>query len=233
MSDQQPHLAMYLAGPMQAWGHASRYTRRTTLPYPTRSGLVGLIMAAMGASREDSEVPATLSELHCDVFVFTHSKYPQQTWTDYHTVGGGYDAKAERSSIPRKANNATPNTVLTSREYLADAHFGALLSGDTDLLRRILDALVNPVWGVWLGRKSCVPTMPVAQGIHATSEVAIKHLKNVAGENRSLTRIIREVDTFEDGYDSLMDVPLNFKDRTFTLRRIAIEDQLLDSEEPE
>lgn len=70
MPESQPYLAMYLAGPMQAWGYASRYNRRTTLPYPTRSGLIGLLMAALGASRDDAGTLNQLSDLTLEVVAF-------------------------------------------------------------------------------------------------------------------------------------------------------------------
>ena len=41
-------LALLLDGPMQSWGFTSRFTRRTTALHPTKSGVVGLLAAALG-----------------------------------------------------------------------------------------------------------------------------------------------------------------------------------------
>ena len=49
--DLAPTLALVLAGPSQSWGHQSLFTRRNTLPFPTKSGLVGLLAAAEGIDR--------------------------------------------------------------------------------------------------------------------------------------------------------------------------------------
>ena len=42
------YFVLMLDGPMQSWGFASRFQRRTTGMHPTKSGVIGLICAAMG-----------------------------------------------------------------------------------------------------------------------------------------------------------------------------------------
>lgn len=39
-----------LAGPMQSWGEHSMFGERDTLPYPSRSGLIGMFAAAQGCA---------------------------------------------------------------------------------------------------------------------------------------------------------------------------------------
>ena len=46
-------LKLRLAGPLQSWGAASRFTRRDTEEAPTKSGLLGLLAAAEGRRRSD------------------------------------------------------------------------------------------------------------------------------------------------------------------------------------
>jgi CRISPR system Cascade subunit CasD len=41
-------LALYLDGPLQSWGFESRFQRRGTGLFPTKSGVIGLLAAAMG-----------------------------------------------------------------------------------------------------------------------------------------------------------------------------------------
>jgi hypothetical protein len=94
---------------------------------------------------------------------------------DFHTVGGGYDRKAsdyEKSSIPRKASGAPFGTVITRRSYLNDAVFVALFEGPNELVNRVREALANPVWGVWFGRKCCLPATPVIPSIAPSRQEA-------------------------------------------------------------
>jgi CRISPR system Cascade subunit CasD len=68
--------------------------------------------------------------------------------------------------MPRSADGKTLNNpVVTHRQFLLDARFGVLLSGDdVEVLTRAAEAVRNPVWGVWFGRKCCVPARPLFAG---------------------------------------------------------------------
>ena len=46
-------LLLRLAGPMQSWGTQSRFTHRDTDLEPSKSGVIGLLCAAMGKPRDD------------------------------------------------------------------------------------------------------------------------------------------------------------------------------------
>ena len=46
-------LLLRLAGPLQAWGVRSRFTVRSTELAPTRSGIIGMLSAAIGRRRTD------------------------------------------------------------------------------------------------------------------------------------------------------------------------------------
>lgn len=54
MSDTS-YLALLLDAPLQSWGFASRFERRTTALHPTKSGIIGLICAAMGLAKGSAE----------------------------------------------------------------------------------------------------------------------------------------------------------------------------------
>ena len=199
-------LALYFDGPMQSWGISSRYNRRTTLPYPTKSGVTGILCAAMGIERTDQATLEKLAKLSMEMLVF-EKQHQLTRWVDYHTVGGGYDPGTERGFIPTIAQNDKPRgTVLTDREYLADTAFGVVLAGEVSLLRRCEAGLADPKWGVWLGRKCCLPADVIYQGLHSSRDEAVDHLTKHSGGR--VVRLVREVDRFEDGTDTLMDVPL-------------------------
>ena len=217
-------LALYLDAPLQSWGHQSRFDRRTTLSYPTRSGVLGMLCAAMGLGKTDLAGLVRLDSLELAVYGFTAGS----RLTDYHTVGGGYDKKRQRQHIGRKASGAAGDTVLTYRDYLQGGRFGTLLGGTVELLQELDAALRDPRWGIWLGRKCCVPASPVAQGVFATEGEALDHLRGLEArrigceidEVRVLRRVV-EVAGFADGTDTLMDRPLDFGKRRFAPRRVS------------
>ena len=131
-------LVLRLAGPMQSWGSSSRFTRRSTEAFPTKSALVGLLAAAQGRRRSDPI--EDLAELRFDVRV----DQPGQLLRDFHT--------AHRDDTPMP---------LSDRFYWADATFGAFIEGPEDMIDGLAEAIVRPVFPLYLGRRSCPPTLPL------------------------------------------------------------------------
>jgi CRISPR system Cascade subunit CasD len=225
MMEQKEILALFLDAPLQSWGYQSRFDRRTTLSWPTRSGVVGMMAAAMGIARGDREGLSRFQSLRMTTLFMEPEdegkREPGSRLMDFHTVGGGYDAKTERHYMPRKAGGGTPATVVSRREYLQDAKFGVLLSGLSEILKKIGSALDNPKWGIFLGRKSCIPASPVCQGRFSEAEAAIKRLEEISGWK--VRRTIREVRSFKEGRNTLMDIPVDFEKRLFSPRFIRDE----------
>lgn len=215
-------LALYLDAPLQSWGYQSKFDRRTSLTHPTRSGVFGMICAAKGIDRNDIEGLRRYDNLGMTVLCFGGGA----RLVDFHTVGAGYDRKTEKQHIVKTAAGKMGKTVVTRREYLQDARFGLLLRGDVALLEEISRALTDPKWGIWLGRKSCVPSSPVCQGLFGSEEAAEQHIRSLEASRPIPSedvphRRYTEVEKFDDGTDTIMDLPLDFAARRFAPRRIA------------
>jgi CRISPR-associated protein Cas5/CasD subtype I-E len=84
---------------------------------------------------------------------------------DYHTAGAGIGIRQAKGGIKYTATTKEPETLLSRREYLLDASFLVALHGDATVIQQATDALENPVWPFFLGRKCCIPTEPVVAGI--------------------------------------------------------------------
>jgi hypothetical protein len=78
-------------------------------------------------------------------------------WWDYHTVGTGIGLATAAGGVKKGAQG----TLITRREYLADASFLVALQGEAALVARVAQALRSPTWSLYLGRKSCPPSVPV------------------------------------------------------------------------
>jgi CRISPR system Cascade subunit CasD len=212
---------MRLAGPMQSWGTMSRFTRRDTGKEPSKSGVIGLICAAMGIDRDDDS--------NADLQALARARFGIRVvrqgdlQSDYHTA----------SNIA-KADGGTKPTELSTRFYLSDADFiSALESEDRELLERVHAALKEPFWQIFLGRKAFVPSVPVfvpddaaiiesTAGIKAELENSnlLSRLGIVFDEKRhdDPQRLVIEDDT---GSEVRTDVPISFGDRQFSIRRVA------------
>ena len=240
MSDTA-YLALLLDAPLQSWGFASRFQRRTTGLHPTKSGVIGLICAAMGLPKGSDEERQKLLELRA--LKMTSIAIPRQqtnAWTgettelaarrleDFHTVGGGYDKETQRQSIPRKASGGPcDNPTVSRRQYLNDARFGVILVGDLFVLERAAAALQDPIWGVWLGRKSCIPAELIFRGIFEMRAEAERNLIGDAPIDQ-FTRL-QEVANLDAGTDSYNDQPVSFgtsdssaEGRDYSVRRVNL-----------
>ena len=231
------HLALYLRAPLQSWGASSKFGDRGTLDAPTRSGLLGLLAAACGVDKNDEtrdrEWLARAAKLSVAVLAFRRG----DRMADYHTVGGGFDEKDpwRKRMIPISADGKNRRTNVTHRDYLADSVFGALLSGDDAMIDEMATGLADPVWGVWLGRKGCIPTEPILAGVFESEDAARDALagrlrsslergggKVAGGDSTDVAFSVLEARAGEED-ETLLDVPVSFGRREFHARRVRRE----------
>lgn len=137
-------LLLRLAGPMQSWGTASRFTRRSTDLQPSKSAIVGLIAAAQGRRRVDPI--EDLLGLGFAVRVDQPGRLERDFQTA-HSLDG-------RTSMP-----------LSTRYYLSDAVFIAAVCGEDSLMEALDQALRRPAFPLFLGRRSFPPAFPVSLGV--------------------------------------------------------------------
>lgn len=147
-------LLLRLAGPMQSWGTQSRFTVRDTGMEPSKSGVIGLVCAALG--RDRSKSVDDLAALRMGVRVDREGVMKM----DYHTAGGTHRVGDKYGVVT--ADGKPGRTVTSNRYYLADADFLVGLEGDdAECLEEIHEALARPRWPLYLGRKAFVPSVPV------------------------------------------------------------------------
>src|SRR3990170_1746021 len=110
-----PPLLLRLAGPMQSWGTTSRFDQRDTGKEPSKSGVIGLLAAALGIERENWMDLEPLTRLSMGV---RHDR-PGTPRRDYQTAG----CAATDTIIKADGNQAKRGGVVSRRDYLADAAF--------------------------------------------------------------------------------------------------------------
>lgn len=226
-------LLMRLSAPMQSWGTQSRFTERDTGREPSKSGVVGLVSAALGRGRD--RAPDDLAALRMGVRVDREGSVLR----DFHTAGGGswlgrpYGV-AKASGSPITAKNEAKATSTSNRYYLADAVFLVGLEGeDHELLASIGEAVVNPRWPLFLGRKAFPPAEPIRlRGGLRTDTILEDSLRSwpwLAAPRRreeqpDSLRLVIECPPGEDG-EPRQDVPLSFRSdaRDFTVRHVREE----------
>lgn len=150
-------LLLRLSGPMQSWGVSSRFRFRDTGREPSKSGVVGLLCAALGRARTSPVDDIT------DLFMAVRVDREGVMQTDYHTAGGQSEAKSGYGVA--RFGTSQLEAVISFRQFLADANFLVGLQARTaeeeGLLRRLDAALVEPRWPLCLGRHAFMPAEPV------------------------------------------------------------------------
>lgn len=211
-------LLLRLAAPLQAWG-LEQFGFKPTESEPTKSGVVGLLCAAMGVARNDDATIGALGRLRFDVRVDREGS----PLRDYHTTGGGtfpgrvhgvYDADKDRPE----------HVVPSERHYLADASFLAAIEGsgteNEALLERARDGLRAPIWPIYLGRKACPPSCPVLVSLERAP--ASECLRAWLRDERADQGLLRLVIEDTAGPRPRDDVPLSFQPRRFGRRYVTV-----------
>lgn len=137
-------LLLRLAGPLQSWGDSSRFAVRHTRREPTKSGIIGMLAAAQGRRRTDP-----IEDLVQLEFV-VRTDQPGTVMRDFHTA----IRWETRESMP-----------LSQRYYLEDAVFVVGIAGEAGLIGSLANAVRNPHWAPYLGRRSCPPSRPIYIGV--------------------------------------------------------------------
>lgn len=207
-------LVLRLAGPLQSWGSSSRFVRRLTEPMPTKSGIIGLLAAAQGRRRVDPI--EDLIGLRLAVRGDQQGVLLRDFHTAHHQVTG--------ASMP-----------LSERFYRSDAVNVAFVEGPSEVVEGLADALRDPAYPLYLGRRSCVPEGRIVLAVEHErgTEELVRTLEWQAGrvqkgrhkdEPRIRVAVQADVGVF-DGLQparQLQDVPVSFnpEKRVYATREV-------------
>jgi CRISPR system Cascade subunit CasD len=202
-------LLLRLSAPMQSWGVQSRFSVRDTGREPSKSGVVGLLCAALGRPRD--EPVHDLAALKMGVRVDQEGSVAY----DYQTAMG----------ILKAGGSGTKDTEPSRRYYLADARFLVGLAGDDlDLLTDLHDALRDPHWPLYLGRKAFVPGEPtwLEDGLQPDGDLveALKAFPWLGPDHQQPNPELRLVLEDPDGPGVRHDQPVSFAERRFAPRHV-------------
>lgn len=190
-------LLLDLAAPMQAWGDSSRFTQRSTRAEPTKSGVVGLLAAAIGRRRTDPI--EDLARLRFGV----RTDQPGRLERDFQTETDWRTGKSKS---------------LTHRYYLADAKFVAAAEGPIEVLEGLVSALKNPTFPLYLGRRAFPPAGPIrGRIVNCSVREALDTAEWTASSRHRAAQgdvvwlpVVRDVEPGEVVAESVRDLPVSF-----------------------
>jgi len=236
-----PYLLLWFEAPLQSWGADSKFGRRDTLAFPTKSGVLGLVCAALGAGGSQQELLLEFAPLRQTAISYNRCREREGEFIrqdrepllrDFHMVGSGYDDQDPWSNllIPKTSEGKKAvggGTKMTYRYYLQDAAFAVILEAPGDQAERIADALRTPAWDIYLGRKNCVPTDFVYRGTFDREEAAMEQAENIAREKQRSEdfRVVQGAlgEGEADEVFTLNDVPIQFgDDKRYRDRQVSL-----------
>ena len=211
-------ILLRLDAPLQSWGVHSRFGRRDTGTEPSKSGIVGLLAAALGLARDAdiSELAALTMAVRCD--------REGQVERDYHTAG----------DVPQV--NGGRRTIVSERHYLADACFLVAMEGKPETVLKAAAGLTSPVFPLFLGRKAFAAPPDLLIGVteasaleavrtHSWLEQRAEAVRQARQEaENDMPRMLRVVHDDQPGPDTHLryDHPLSFArdNRQFAPRHV-------------
>lgn len=167
-------LVVTLHAPFASFGENAGNVQRGSALRPSRSSLIGLAGAALGVDREDVTAQRELSR---SFLTATRTIDPGTPVADFHTF----------QSLPRGKGPVTTraealtghrddlNTSITRRDYRACGLWQAAYmnaQGATLSLEGLAAAFARPHFALWLGRKSCPLSHPLAPQLITTDDVS-------------------------------------------------------------
>jgi CRISPR system Cascade subunit CasD len=159
------YLLFRLYGPMASWGEIAVGETRHTASYPGKSAIIGLMAAALGIKRSETEKQEQMQQ----GYALAVEVYSQGTLLrDYHTTQvpdsvGKFTYRTRRDELVL-GKSRLGGAILSSREYRTDALALVAvntLPGAPYDLQTVKKYLEEPRFHLYLGRKSCPLAAPL------------------------------------------------------------------------
>lgn len=147
------YAGLFLHAPMQSWGGPSlpdpnSKSPRNTELHPTKSGILGMVRAALGKERgapDEEDLRQARILVRIDRRGFLGKEYQVAERTHHGFTAG------KTKEIPKF--------------FIQEATFVALVGHENaNTVSKVTDALRNPEWAPFLGRRSYTPAFPVLLG---------------------------------------------------------------------
>ena len=166
-------LVFQLQAALAAWGDVAVGEFRGSRDAPGASALIGLLGAALGLKREEEAAHAALR----DGYAFAVGTVATgQLLRDYHTAqvpgrtalkGWPHSTRRDELNLPKHELN----TILSTRDYRQNAAWAVAVQATARApytLADLAQALLTPRFVLYLGRKCCPPSAPLAPTVADT-----------------------------------------------------------------
>ncbi len=206
-----PVLILRLDGVLQSWGEHSKWDYRDSALLPTKSAIVGMLGCALGIPRGAQE----LIDLQHQLQIAIRADRTGMPMVDFHTIRSKHLLNAQGKL---RGKSGEYSTLTSRRTYLQDAFFTIAITGKHEVLNSLVEALTKPKWPIYLGRKSCVPSRPVYDGLSEEYESLEQAIQEIPSPEKGVMLI--ETEATQEG-TSLERRDVNVGQRIFRSRSVT------------
>ena len=156
---------------------ALRTTYNTSL-YPTKRAIVGMIASALGYERKDPRSAELYKKLDLKYSIVNEPVI----LNDFQTIKPlrcqqNYMNKFNKRNKFQTVDGAYQNKQLIKKiQYLQEAEYEVYVGGSDELLEEIYNAIKNPEYSLFIGKRSCIPNKPIVTEFNLIKK---EELKNV------------------------------------------------------
>lgn len=160
------YLKLQLSGVLQYFSDSDSIALRTnynTSLYPTKKAIIGMLASALGYERNDPRSKELYNNLEVKYKVIEEPI----VLNEFQTIKPlkcqqNYMNKFNKRNKFQTINGAFQDRQLTKNiQFLQDAEYEVFLGGSDKLLKSIYDAIRNPAYALFIGKRSCVPNKPI------------------------------------------------------------------------
>lgn len=158
-------ITINLCGPMQSYGYKNYFEQRKTKQKPTKSAIAGLLACCGGIHRDDKIIKEIEKSIEIEVEIFetptsvgelNEKKDYSKILSDYQIARGTKENPIWNAMGKQKKTN-----LVIIKEYLMDTYFKVRITDTDENIDKYTKWLEDPVWVPYLGRKCCVPSIPI------------------------------------------------------------------------
>ena len=177
-------ILLALDSPLQGWGDVARDSRRPAGEAPGRAAVTGLLANALGWRYEDgAQTNALQGALRFATCMYSPAKHGLMT--DFQTAYLiGAAAGWTRYGVEGRIGDYAEGNTILRKQFATGTAYGVALGLREDSpvsLDELQDALARPARTLFLGRRSCIPTRPILDGIVEAPSASYALLSRVVG----------------------------------------------------
>lgn len=174
------YLKLNMSGVLQYFSDIDSVSIRTTYNtalYPTARAINGLICSSLGYKRGDPRSKDLFERL---TFKYNIVAAPIilndfQTIKPLKTQVYYMNKQYKRNKFINFENKINDSTLIKNIQYLQNAEYNVFIGCDSeDLLLDIYNAIQNPEYALFIGKRSCIPNKPIVTTYELFNEEDLK-----------------------------------------------------------